>query len=267
MRQVHADLVRAAGLQRHVEQGEGSEFALDFHQCDGSTAVFIRFRHHTHMALTRSVQPFVQMAVDDLQRWRPRTRHQRLVTFRGVARTKLILQVGQRAALFSQQENARGFFVEAMYELQKRSLGPRAAQLLDDAKAHAAATVHRYAGGFMDGQQMLVFIQQREFARRHDGGGRLGQAHRWHANLVARGHPRIGTRPAFVDTHLARADDAVDMRLGHALEPAHEVVIQPLAAGFHIHDQALYRARGGRTHQGGHFGRYTAPLHVRALSA
>jgi hypothetical protein len=35
--------------------------------------------------------------------------------------------------------------------------GPGLAQLLDHAKAHAAAAVHRHAGGLVDGQQVLVF--------------------------------------------------------------------------------------------------------------
>ena len=38
----------------------------------------------------------------------------------------------------------------------------------------------------------------------------------------------IGAGAALLDPHLAAADDAVDMCFRHALEMAHQVIVQPL---------------------------------------
>ena len=53
-----------------------------------------------------------------------------------------------------------------MRKFQEARLRPGAAQLFDDAEADAAAAVHRGAGRLDDGQQMLVFEQHVELARR-----------------------------------------------------------------------------------------------------
>ena len=87
---------------------------------------------------------------------------------------------------------------------------------------------------------------------------------------------RVGTGTAFVDAHLARADDAVHMRLGHALEVAQEEVVQPLPVGAFVDLQPLNRRNRpgipwlGRRSAGtghGNFAPYNPALHVRAVSA
>ena len=61
------------------------------------------------------------------------------------------------------------------------------------------------------------------------GIGPLRGAHRRQPDLVPGRDPALGAGPPLVDPHLAAADDAVDMGLGHALEMAHQEIVQPLA--------------------------------------
>jgi hypothetical protein len=113
--------------------------------------------------------------------------------------------------------------------------------------------MHRHAGGLVDGDQLLVLQQNGEFARRRRAlvHGALGHAHRRHAHHVAGLHAGVGAGAALVQAHLAAADDAVDVRLGHALEVAQQEVVQPLAGAVGVHQQpnhlgfARGRRRGG----------------------
>ena len=86
---------------------------------------------------------------------------------------------------------------------------------------------------------MVVLVEQGEFARRGVRGGILlgprGHPHGRQAHQVAGLDARVGLRAALVDAHLAGADDAVDVRLRHALEMAEEKVVEPLAGRFFIH--------------------------------
>ena len=115
------------------------------------------------------------------------------------------------------------------------------AKLLDDAKAHPAAPVHRHTGGLVEGQKVLVFEQQGEVP----GRGRrllfqycrLRQPDGGHPDLVARSHPGIGRRAPLVHPDLSGSDDAVDMGLGHTLEVTQEEVVQALAGRFLVHRQ------------------------------
>ena len=47
--------------------------------------------------------------------------------------------------------------IDAMYQFE-RFIGPRGAQCLDDAEAHAAAAVHGDAGRLVDHQQPGIFM-------------------------------------------------------------------------------------------------------------
>ena len=244
--QVHADLVRAAGLQRNVQQREAAMRLRRPDQRDRAPAVRVRGRDHLHVAFAGGVQRLVQRLVDDLQVLRPGAADECLVVLAGVAGAELVLQRHQRAALLGQQQHARGFLVEPVHELQEAGVGTRLAQLLDHARADAAAAMHGHAGRLVDGQQVLVLEQDGELARRHVHHRALGQAHRRHADLVARGHPGVGAGAALVDAHLAAADDAVDVGLGHALQDAQQEIVEALAVGFSVDGDALHlRRRGG----------------------
>ncbi|MNV91788.1 hypothetical protein D3C71_1863240 [compost metagenome] len=106
--------------------------------------------------------------------------------------------------------------------------------------------MHGHARGLVDGQHMVIFEQLWEFTCRRRVGGLfrdlVGDAHRRQTHAVAFGHTRIGAGAAFVDAHLATADDAVNMGFGDALEMAYQEVIQALASGICVDcDEACSR--------------------------
>jgi hypothetical protein len=72
-------------------------------------------------------------------------------------------------------------------------------------KLTPAAAVHRHAGGFVDGQQVLVFQQHREFARRARRRASAGRATRTGGTRTTSpsGQPGVGRRAALVHAHLA----------------------------------------------------------------
>ena len=144
----------------------------------------------------------------------------------------------ERAALFGHQQNARRVAVQPVHQFQKFGLGPRAAKLLDHAKAHATAAVHRYAGGFVQRDQVVVFQQDGEFARRGRVVGLfghfVGNPHGRQAHHIACGHTGVGLGAALVDPHLAAADDAVHVGFRHPFKVTHQEVVQPLAGGVFV---------------------------------
>ena len=89
--------------------------------------------------------------------------------------------------------------------------------------------MHRHAGGLVDGDQVIVLEHHRKLASRHCRlGAAIGHPHRRHPHLVTQREPRVGCGAALVDAHLAGADDAIDMRLGHALEQLDQEVVEAL---------------------------------------
>ena len=126
-----------------------------------------------------------------------------------------------------------------MHQFQKLGLGSRHAQLLNDPKADARTAMHGHAGRLVNHQQAVILQQHHKLARRcaprHGVGHGLGlfnhpirNTNRWQPHRVAGFNPGIGGRPPFVNAHLTTANDAVNMGLGHALEVAHQEVVEPL---------------------------------------
>ena len=224
----------------------------------------------------------MQRDVDDLEPRRPGPEHKRGVGLadhlRARMRAQLILQCDQGRALLRDQQQAGGFLVEPVHEFEELRLRAGAAQLLDHAEGHAAAAMHGHAGGLVDRQQVIVFEHDRELARRRDRvraalSRILRGAHRRDAHVVADREPGVGARAAFVDANLAAADDAVHMRLRHALQQLDEEVVEPLAFGRFINrDMKHGRRRAGPRRNGLGRGRrrrigpYNALHHVVAVS-
>jgi hypothetical protein len=83
-----------------------------------------------------------------------------------LALAKLVLQRLESAFLLGNQQQAARFPVQPVHQFQQPGLRPSLSQLLDDAKAHATATMHRHTGRFVDGQKGVVLEHQRKVARR-----------------------------------------------------------------------------------------------------
>ena len=235
VREMDADLVRAAGLDRDVEQGEGRQALGHAHERDRATAVRVVGVDGAHLARAVGIEILVQGHVDHLQLFGPLARDERGVGLAdrpiGALRTQVVLQGDQRFPRSRDQEQARGFLVEPMHELEELGLGPGPAQLLDDAEALAAAAVHGDAGGLVDGEQVFVLEDDRELAwRRRRHFAAVGGTHGRDAHFIAQIQTRVGAGAALVDANFARADDAVEMRLRHALQDLGEEVVQSLAS-------------------------------------
>ena len=276
--QVHTNLVRAAGLDGHIEQGEVLELLRHLHQGDRTPAVFVIAVDGAHPALALSGQKFVQRHVDHgAGRW-PGTDHQGRVGLAGLALPELLLQCHQGRALLGDQQQPGGFLVEPVDQLQEAGRRPRPPQLFNDAEADAAAAMHRHAGRLVDGQEMLIFEDHVELTWR-DGrtcaaiGGTGRGAHWRHPHLVAQGQAGVGMGTAFVDAHFTRADDAIHMGLGHTLEQLDQKIVEPLALRAFVdadivHSRSHHRLAWGWLCRGGWawFGPYNATAHVAAVS-
>ena len=244
--QMHADLVRAPGLDGDVQQRCVPEGLHHLHQRDRSPAVGMVVRHRADVPLAVRTDRLVQRDIDHLETRRPGPPHQRGVDLARLTLAELVLQRRERRALLGQQQDARRLLVQPVHQLQEARLRARPAQLLDDAKAHAAAAMHRDTGRLVDGQQVLVLEQDGELPRwRGLRRGPLGDRHGRHPHFISGRQPGVGRRATLVHPHLTAADDAVDVGLGHALEDAQQKVVQPLASRILVHRQTADGRRGG----------------------
>ena len=112
----------------------------------------------------------------------------------------------------------------------RNSPGRAAPHLLDHAEALAAAAVDGDAGRLVDADDRFVLVDDGELAPgRFRSLAAIGDSHRRDPNLVAEGEPGVGGRPALVDPHFTRTDDAVHVRARHALQDLGEEVVETLA--------------------------------------
>ena len=126
----------------------------------------------------------------------------------------------------------------------------------DDSQS-AAAAVNGDAARLVDHDQRLVFIDNRGFeplqqalGQRH-GFVALRHANRRHAHDIARLQLVFGLDPAFVHSHFAFTQNAVNQSLGHAFEPSEKEVINTLAGIFRRDLKQLYGwGRGGSSRHG-----------------
>ena len=278
-----ADLVGAPGLDGHVQQAHRLCAALraarpHLDQGDRGHAVGVLATDHLDAALAVGLARLtvyyilVQGLVQHLFISRPVAQHQGQVGFAGLALAKLLLQIFKGAALFGDQQDAAGFAVQPVHQLQKGRAGARHAQLLDDPKTHARAAMHGHPGGFVQRQKSLVLVQNRKSPGRrttrrllgHGHGlvlGALGHAHRRQAQHVAGLHAGVGAGTALVDAHFAAANDPVNMGFRHAFEMAHQKIVQPLVGLFCVHSEPLRRGGQGRCRRVGG-GRGQGPYNV-----
>ncbi|MNO96218.1 hypothetical protein D3C76_878820 [compost metagenome] len=98
--------------------------------------------------------------------------------------------------------------------------------------------MHGDAGRLVHHDQRLVFVDDRRFQalqqplRKRRRLIALGQAQRRHTHHIAGLQLVLGLDPPLVYPHFALAQDAIDQRLGHALELSAEEIIDTLAGIF-----------------------------------
>ena len=188
---------------------------------------------HRNSALPRSGDELVQPVAQVTGPAVPSTLHQGGIDLLHLPFAQHAVQLYQGAALLGDHQQTGGIPVQAMRQLEPLGLGTLRAQRFDHAVAHAAAPMHRHAGGFVDHQQRGVFVHDRQRQRlRCRPGGRRGDSHRRHADPVAGLEPVVGLDPAAVDPDLAAAQHPVDVALRHPLQAAQEEVVDALGDAF-----------------------------------
>ena len=128
--------------------------------------------------------------------------------------------------------------------------------------------MHGDAGRLVDGDEVGVLEDDRELAPRHRAFFDGGRAHRRDPHVVAEREARLRIGATLVHAHLARADHAIDVRLGHALQQLHEEVVEALP-GAVFADPNVTCGRGGAVGRSRTTGRtgvrpYNSLLHATA---
>jgi hypothetical protein len=110
----------------------------------------------------------------------------------------------------------------------------------------------------------VIVLEQHGELSRWRGLGRswLGEADRRYAHGFANSEPVVHTSAATIYPHLTRADDAIHVTFGHALQVAKQEVVQTLALARFVHDEVpdlglgrKWRRRGGVLRLGRAIGR------------
>src|SRR3989442_11795176 len=142
------------------------------------------------------------------------------------------MQLYQGAALFGDDQQARGIAVEPVRKLQQLRLRPGGAQGLDHAIADAAAAVHGYAARLVDHQQGGVLVDDRELQRLRDWSFPFRNPDRGEADAVAGLQPIPGLYGPALHPPLAAAQHAVHMTLRHAFQPPQQKIVDALRGTF-----------------------------------
>ena len=151
--------------------------------------------------------------------------------------------MGECAALFGNQQDARSFTIEPVHQLEEFFLGTGHAQLLNHAKTHTRPPVYSNPGRLVYRKKIrvlkkngpcLVLHRGNDLCRRRLHGlllfqRPLGLPDRRQSHQVTRLHTGIGTGTPFVDAHFAAANNPVDVGFGNAFELPHQEVVQTLA--------------------------------------
>ncbi|MOA32164.1 hypothetical protein D3C78_1533610 [compost metagenome] len=110
-----------------------------------------------------------------------------------------------------------------MNQLQEAGFRAQRTQSFDDAKTQAATAMHRSAGGFIQQQQVIVFIQNAMGQRGHFiqfGRDRrvftLSNTHWRHTHHITGRQLVFRLDASFINSHLTLAHDAINHALRHA---------------------------------------------------
>src|SRR5690606_24519773 len=123
-------------------------------------------------------------------------------------------------ALLADDQQTRGLPVETVRQLQELGLWPGAPQLLDDTETDAAAAVHGNTGRIVDDKDGIVLVNHGKITRRRrrpvaSFRRTRRYAHRRYPDLIAQLQAIVRPNPAFIDPHLAAAQNAIDVTVRH----------------------------------------------------
>jgi len=138
-----------------------------------------------------------------------------------------------------------------MHQFQEMRCGTQFPQTLDHPEAKPAAAMHGHAGGLVEHQQIVV-LEQNPLLQPgpHQAGGNrrrlpFRQSQRWNPQAVAGSQPVLRPHPSAVTAHLAGAENAVNVGLGHPLEMGEQEIVDALAGVIRTDVQPLHGGTGG----------------------
>ena len=194
---------------------------------------------YPHPALAGIKQVFEQGETDMPQRVHPAPFHQHQIalvrptpaTIRA-AFAEHVVQRDERRAFLADQEQPRGLTIQTMREFEKTCLRPLSAQRLDHPEADPAAAMHGKPRRFIDHQQRLVLMNNRQcgldFGSGDDAFLPLGDADRRNPQHITNLQTAGDLGALAIHPHLAAAHNAVNMAFRHALAASEQVIIQTL---------------------------------------
>ncbi len=247
---VHADLVRAAGIEMHVGQYRAGK-ALQRNEMRRRR---LAGRIDAHMPLAAAALFGHQRGIHGSCPARPSPDQQGEVAFVHRAIAKLCMQVPQCRCPLRDQEAAAGIPIQPVGQLERAARPAGNAQEFDGAEADAAATVHGKPRWLVQHEQVGILVQDKGLdpVRANPAGWRgvelVRPADRRHADHVTGRQPVSGLGPAAVHADLAAADQPVDMRARNTLQVAEQEVVEP-SPGIVTASGDLDGARGWRVHR------------------
>uniref|UniRef100_A0A1I7Z171 Ribonuclease G n=1 Tax=Steinernema glaseri TaxID=37863 RepID=A0A1I7Z171_9BILA len=163
MGQMNPNLVGAAGFQLCLHQGKATKATP--HGDDGMRRLASRVNLDTSLAAFG--QPAQQGKTDVLTVVYPIALHQRPVKLAGTDFTEHIVQADQSCTTFGNNQQTGGITIQTVGQFQKGFLRPRSAQLFDDTKGHATATVHSNTCGLVDHHHVSTLMKRMLFNATH----------------------------------------------------------------------------------------------------
>src|SRR5690606_25067899 len=140
MGEVHADLMGPPREEAKLEQAEGFARPEEAHLGPGGLPAGM----DRHAPLPRAGHVLVQRRFDKGAPAGPPSLHYGEIALVDFPLTQHAVELGERAALPGEDEEARGIAVEPVRKLEKALLRALGAQRLDDAMADTAAAVYRH---------------------------------------------------------------------------------------------------------------------------
>ncbi len=224
-RQVHANLVRAAGLQHHPQQRVLAK-ALRHPVVRYRLTAALADRHARAILAVPTDRRVHRAAGDDLPL------HQRQVLAVYLARRELLHQALVRRQRAGHQQQAGGVLVQTMHDAGPRHIGQ--ARIVVQQRVHerayriAGARMHHQAGRLVHHQQVGVLVNDVER-------NRLGRRHcigvlprHLHADLLTPAQTAAGRQLRTVHRHPAVADPLLQAAARVVRQQQGQHLVQPL---------------------------------------
>src|SRR5438034_5261074 len=243
MRQVHANLMGAPGMQLRFKQANRRiDVWPDALPMENGAGVLTLPAFDADASLSRGGDEFAQRQIDASPHIAKFAFHQNHVALVHLAFAQCCMKKNQRRAFFGDQQHARCIAIEAVHQFEELGLGPRRPKSLDQSERDTAAAVNRQSRWLVECDQYLVL--ENDVKR-----GKLGSAsldyglrrrtYRRDAQFIAHRQSDVGSDSLAVEAHFPAAQHAINVALGNAFEQAKQEIIDALPGGGFVHCKAV----------------------------